>query len=289
MAQYILRAPLIRAIKHNRLDVMRLLIEHGADLEVEEPDQGTAIFLASSIYNVEAVKLLLENGADVNHRRKDGETLLFRAILVKQLNLVELLLSHNADVNVFVKYKDKHERWLYGSDGFSPLHVALTSFRYTGDLVSQEHFAPHFAAHLAILKLLVPRCDSFDLIIDDRVNSTYRTEPCVVHFFQTELELGWDDDFTTTKYLLRNGAAAKFSQFYDCLFECTTSFKPLTASFLQLLVLAGCAFNGFTEVKTKERTCNQLMFDEYIQPVLDKIKATDAVATHRYAAWLSAL
>ena len=268
----------------NRLDVMQLLIEQGADLEIEGDDgrfymYGTPLSVATYYYNTAAVKLLLEHGADVNHRPRleGGRTVLFVAIVSKQLHLVELLLSHGADANVFADYQDKRERYHNKVCGYSPLHAALRSFSSIRRVRRNSRIDPlgkpatAFAAHLAILKLVVPRCDSFDLIIDDAVNSTYRLEPCVVHFFQTELKLGWDDDFTTTKYLLRNGAVAKFSQFYDCLFEITTSFKPITTSFLQLLLLSGCKFDNITEMKTKERTCNQLWFDEHIQPVLDNV------------------
>ena len=72
-------APLIQAIRHNRLDVMQLLIEHGADLEMEDPFSGTPVFVAGSSFNTAAVKLLhvLEHGANVNRQQRCGETVLF--------------------------------------------------------------------------------------------------------------------------------------------------------------------------------------------------------------------
>ena len=199
------------------------------------------------------------------------------AVLAQKTHLVEFLLDYGADVNISGDYRDKFGRYQNVIDGFFPLHVALQAFRRIRLWNSRQNYmykqyAPRFAADLTILKLLVPRCDSFDLVIEDADDTTYQREPCVVHFFQAELELGWDDDFTTTKYLLRNGAVANFVQFCDCLFERKTSFKPLTTSFLQLLVLAGCTFDSCMEMKTKERTCNQLWYDEYIQPVLDKVE-----------------
>ena len=265
-------APLIQAAMRNRLDVMQLLIEYGADLEIKDRYYGTPVYAASNSYKLAAAKLLLEHGADVNQRQKHGRTALFVAIITKQLSLVELLLSYGADVNMFAHYKDKWGRYHNEIDGYTPLHAALKSFSNIGFLDSPEKSAPDFAAHLAILKLLVPLCDSFDLIISEFPYSTYRIEPCVVRFFHTELDLGWDDDFTTTKYLLRNGAVANFSQFFDCLFEHKSSFKPLTTSLLKLFVLAGCKFD--TDFTAKMQTKEELLwFDEHIQPVLDKVEA----------------
>ena len=119
----------------NRLDVMQLLIEQGADLEIEGDDgrfymYGTPLSVATYYYNTAAVKLLLEHGADVNHRPRleGGRTVLFVAIVSKQLHLVELLLSHGADANVFADYQDKRERYHNKVCGYSPLHAALRSF-----------------------------------------------------------------------------------------------------------------------------------------------------------------
>ena len=53
VAHGICHAPLIHAILHDRLDVMRLLIEHGADLEIEERDR------------LDVMRLLIEHGADI--------------------------------------------------------------------------------------------------------------------------------------------------------------------------------------------------------------------------------
>ena len=114
----------------------------------------------------------------------------------KKLNLVELLLSYGADVNVFADYETTSGRYINKVYGYSPLQAALFSLSVIRCYLPESR-ASSFAAHLAILKLLVPRCDSFDLIITESVSAN-RIEPCVVHFFQTELELGWDDDLTTT-------------------------------------------------------------------------------------------
>ena len=264
---------------------MQLLIEHGADLEVEVPWFGSLLSVASNYENIEAVKLLLDHGADVNQRQKHGQTVLFTAIKTRQIKLTELLLACGADVNVFADRIDKHGRLNGAIDAYSPLQASLMSFKSISrsvldGLKDVEEATAQFAAQLAILKLLVPRCDSFDLVVMCFGLSMYRLLPCVVHFFLAELEVGsdGDDDFTATKYLLRNGAVAKFSLFWECTFEWNASFKPLTTSLFKLIVLAGCKFdkNFTTTVRTKGRGYRHqsklFWYDAHIQAVLDKVE-----------------
>jgi hypothetical protein len=55
--------PLHRAAEHGALEVVRLLLEHGADLEAKTYDGKTALQVAADKGHDEAVKLLREHGA----------------------------------------------------------------------------------------------------------------------------------------------------------------------------------------------------------------------------------
>jgi len=57
--------PLMRACRWNRLGVARLLITHGADINIINEDGITALHLACSHGYTQVVKLLIEHGADV--------------------------------------------------------------------------------------------------------------------------------------------------------------------------------------------------------------------------------
>jgi ankyrin repeat protein/uncharacterized protein YecT (DUF1311 family) len=71
--------PLARAANFNALDVMRLLIQRGA--EVNTPIQGfSPLFLAAARGNRDAVDLLVEHGADVNHKFAYSQTPMNAAI-----------------------------------------------------------------------------------------------------------------------------------------------------------------------------------------------------------------
>lgn len=84
------------AVYGGRLDAVRLLLDHGADVNVRStgsiarvPPLGTAAFVGS----VEAARLLLDRGADVNGTGEGGFTALDSATANGDEELVRLLES----------------------------------------------------------------------------------------------------------------------------------------------------------------------------------------------------
>ena len=66
--------------EHGIIEVARLLIEHGADVDQVDPTGGaTALILAASTNQADMVELLLESGADINFQSSDGSTALHAA------------------------------------------------------------------------------------------------------------------------------------------------------------------------------------------------------------------
>ncbi|UXX77749.1 ankyrin repeat domain-containing protein [Reichenbachiella carrageenanivorans] len=62
------------------LEILKILISHGADLNVKTKPGYTACHLAAMSNNLEALKLLIENGADKDIRDPYGNTLLTTAV-----------------------------------------------------------------------------------------------------------------------------------------------------------------------------------------------------------------
>ena len=93
-------------------EVVKLLLEYCADINLQNNTGETALMLASRNSNytssIETVKLLLENGADVNLKNKDGETALIQASMLSNNTssneTVKLLLEYGADPNLQNKY-----------------------------------------------------------------------------------------------------------------------------------------------------------------------------------------
>ena len=63
-----------RAAEKGRIDVVRLLLDAGADVDQREGSDWTALFSAASEGHLEVVELLLDAGADFNVKDGSGET-----------------------------------------------------------------------------------------------------------------------------------------------------------------------------------------------------------------------
>src|SRR6267142_1510349 len=109
------------ALRHHHLSIVELLLEFGADVDVEESDNTTPLLLALrlSYYILETAQLLLEHGASVHVRDEYGRTPLHLASRSNLPSIVALLLKFGANVDA------KEE------DGLTPLLFAL-QFARTG-------------------------------------------------------------------------------------------------------------------------------------------------------------
>ena len=76
--------------------VLRVLLEHGADINVQDDDGWTPLHRASYDGALEVVRVLLEHGADVEVKGEDGMTALQEAADYGRDKVVELLREHGA-------------------------------------------------------------------------------------------------------------------------------------------------------------------------------------------------
>ncbi|KAM4747275.1 KN motif and ankyrin repeat domain-containing protein 2 [Rhinophrynus dorsalis] len=88
---------LMLAVSHGRLDVVRALLECGADVNVQDHDGSTALMCACEHGHVDIVSLLLEVPAcDVALTDNDGSTALSIALEAGQNDIAMLLYAHNS-------------------------------------------------------------------------------------------------------------------------------------------------------------------------------------------------
>jgi uncharacterized protein len=92
--------PLMRAAGCGHTEVVKLLLEDGADINARDSEGNTAISGAAYYMHADIVDLLLTRGADINVKDMDGNTLLMNAAGNGRLEVVKFLLSKGADVNV---------------------------------------------------------------------------------------------------------------------------------------------------------------------------------------------
>ncbi len=98
------QTPVDVAVVRNRSDLVKLLIEKGADI---------SLHTAARLGDLAIVKSLIEEMADINAKDTSGQTSLHYAAEYGRKDIAELLIANGANVNA----KDK--------DGNTPGHVAL--------------------------------------------------------------------------------------------------------------------------------------------------------------------
>ena len=105
-------SPLHWAASHGERKIVSLLLERGANVNVEDKNLWTPLHEAVSNSDLKTASLLLERGANVNAEDKNLWTPLHEAVSNSDLKTASLLLERGADVNK----KDKNY--------WSPLELA---------------------------------------------------------------------------------------------------------------------------------------------------------------------
>jgi len=95
------RTPLmLAALRDGGSDIVALLLAKGADVKAKDNRGDTALGLAAETGDAAIMRLLLDKGADVNGRNRKGETPLIQAATSARPEAVRLLLQRGADANV---------------------------------------------------------------------------------------------------------------------------------------------------------------------------------------------
>ena len=104
--------PLISAYHGRHLEIMRLLLGNGADVDAPDDLDDSVLNRASKHGQADVIHLLLQHNADVNYKGFLDWTPLQGALLYGQTKVVQLLLDHGADV-------------AQSSGDSPPLHIAI--------------------------------------------------------------------------------------------------------------------------------------------------------------------
>lgn len=109
--------PLGLACFFNYPDIVRFLVQHGADVNVPSQNQLQVrpIHSAVAARNTELVTFLLDNGADIDAMQAGGFTPLHAAAHNGDEDMIKLLLERMADINATT------------TDGRTPMELAIAS------------------------------------------------------------------------------------------------------------------------------------------------------------------
>jgi len=92
---------LLLALEGERLEAADLLLaQPNVELKAETPQGMTALMLAVWHQRADVVRILLQRGADVNHQDKEGDTPVHGAAWVGNLQILQMLLDAGANPNV---------------------------------------------------------------------------------------------------------------------------------------------------------------------------------------------
>jgi ankyrin repeat protein len=93
------KTALMIATQQLKPDIVKILFENGADMQVKTADGKSAIHAAAASGHPEFVQWLIENGAQVNETCGDGLTPLHYAMNNSSSRVVQLLLKAGADID----------------------------------------------------------------------------------------------------------------------------------------------------------------------------------------------
>ena len=130
--------PLLYAAGEGRFDVVKYLINHGADISKTNHRKQTALHCASEYGHLKVVELLLSKGVGIDVEDKDGHTPLLLAAKTGRSDISLRLINHGADLNK----TNVHKR------------TAL-------------HYASEYG-HLKVVKLLLDKGAGIDVEGEDR-------------------------------------------------------------------------------------------------------------------------
>jgi len=92
--------PLLVAAQHNRIEILKALIEKKADLSVTDEEQRTVLHCALGIPDgYDLVQVILRYGVNVNAEDDEGKTPLHYAVRCRNHRVAKALLKRKADVN----------------------------------------------------------------------------------------------------------------------------------------------------------------------------------------------
>ncbi|MES2960798.1 MAG: ankyrin repeat domain-containing protein [Pseudomonadota bacterium] len=95
------QTPLIKAAKNGNVEIVGILLKHGADVNYADRENGggTALMAAACEGHVNIVKALLDKGAEVNNQKDGGWTALMEAAAYADSETIKALLDGGAHIN----------------------------------------------------------------------------------------------------------------------------------------------------------------------------------------------
>jgi len=140
--------PLTEAIRNNNMEMIKMFIEHGADLQKTTSLGESYLHFAAFLNKTELAEYFIDSGLDVNIKKNGNLTPLHIAAVTGYRDVAELLIENGADIDAV------------STDGGTPLHFAMAAdHRDVADLLKLKgakdrprHFPAYKGKYLGIKK-----------------------------------------------------------------------------------------------------------------------------------------
>ena len=174
--------PLFLAAARRHLDVLRCLIENGADINASTTDNCTPLMIAIENGKINVATFLIERGANVDLKDDRGDTALHYAVsryilhnCNDSLKVCSCLIKHGADVNGCNNNKGPNNRRtpLMIASRYGRVDVMTLLIKHGADVNLQDKYgetALHYAVDYAVDIDSDVSCEALRCLIENRAN-----------------------------------------------------------------------------------------------------------------------
>jgi ankyrin repeat protein len=160
----------MECVRTGNLDAVKSMISREAHINAKEPrEDQTALMWAAAEKHLDVLKTLIEKGADVRAHSRDGFTALMFAVQQNDLEAVKALLAAGANLNEATLEGDT-PLLIAAESGYQQLGIYLLDQRANPNVADESGFAPlHFCfmKGLALVdRIRIPEYATF-LVRDD--------------------------------------------------------------------------------------------------------------------------
>ncbi|AIF81939.1 hypothetical protein I862_06925 [endosymbiont of Acanthamoeba sp. UWC8] len=168
--------PLYIAAQNGHVNVVELLLKRGANTDFITDEGITPLYIAAQNGHVNVVELLLKSGANVDPITGKGITPLYIAAQNGYVNIVELLLKRGANTN-FITDEGITPLYIAAQNGYVNIVELLLKSGANANFITEESTTPLYIAaqngHENIVRLLLSQGAEVNIITDQNATPLY--------------------------------------------------------------------------------------------------------------------